>query len=63
MGLEGKGVLAAGDPADLILTRARDWTEFFARPQSDRSVLVAGRAIDRTLPDHRELDHLMGGRS
>jgi cytosine deaminase len=63
MGLEGAGVLAAGGPADLILTRARDWTEFFARPQSDRSLLAAGRAIDRTLPDHRELDHLMGGRS
>lgn len=55
-----RGVLAAGGPADLILTRARDWTEFFARPQSDRTVLVDGKAIDRTLPDHRELDHLMG---
>lgn len=63
MGDAGRGVLAAGGPADLILTRARDWTEFLARPQADRSVLVAGRAIDRTLPDHRELDHLMGGRS
>ncbi|OYW60345.1 MAG: cytosine deaminase [Bosea sp. 12-68-7] len=63
MGLDGKGVLSPGGPADLILTRARDWTEFFARPQSDRTVLVAGRAIDTTLPDHRELDHLMGGRS
>ncbi|MDP3411266.1 cytosine deaminase [Bosea sp. (in: a-proteobacteria)] len=63
MGLDGKGVLSPGSPADLILTRARDWTEFFARPQSDRTVLVAGRAIDTTLPDHRELDHLMGGRS
>lgn len=59
MGLDGKGVLAAGSDADLILTRARDWTEFFARPQADRTVLVAGRAIDRTLPDYRELDHLM----
>ncbi|KPH81791.1 cytosine deaminase [Bosea vaviloviae] len=68
MGLEGKageglGVLTAGGPADLILTRARDWTELFARPQADRSVLVGGRAIDSTLPDHRELDHLAGMRS
>ncbi len=67
MGLEGKaaegpGVLSPGGPADLILTRARDWTEFFARPQADRSVLVGGRAIDTTLPDHRELDHLAGMR-
>jgi len=59
MGFDG-GVLTAGGPADLILTRARDWTEFFARPQADRTVLVNGQAIDRTLPDHRELDHLMG---
>ncbi len=63
MGLADQGVLSPGGPADLILTRARDWTEFFARPQSDRTVLVAGRAIDTTLPDHRELDPLMGGRS
>jgi len=59
MGLSGAGRLAVGGPADLILTRARDWTEFFARPQADRTVLVNGRAIDRTLPDYRELDHLM----
>lgn len=59
MGIEA-GVVAVGARADLVLTRARDWTEFFSRPQADRSVLVAGRAIDRTLPDYRELDHLMG---
>jgi cytosine deaminase len=59
MGLSGTGRLVAGGPADLILTRARDWTEFFARPQADRTVLVDGRAIDRSLPDYRELDHLM----
>ena len=59
MGVADKGVVAPGLSADLILTRARDWTEFFARPQADRTVLVAGKAIDRTLPDYRELDHLM----
>ncbi|MFN3670687.1 MAG: cytosine deaminase [Bosea sp. (in: a-proteobacteria)] len=58
MGVQA-GVLAPGGAADLILTRARDWTELFARPQADRTVLVDGRAIDRTLPDYRELDHLM----
>ena len=51
--------LAAGAPADLVITRARSWTELFARPQTDRIVLRAGRAIDRTLPDYAELDDLM----
>ncbi len=59
MGVEA-GVIAVGAPAELALTRARDWTELFSRPQADRTVLVAGQAIDRTLPDYRELDHLMG---
>lgn len=63
MGLDGAGTLAPGGPADMILTRARSWTEFFARPQADRTVLVAGRAIDRTLPDYRDLDHLMSSRA
>jgi cytosine deaminase len=58
MGLPEHGVIAPGGPADLILTRARGLTEFFARPQSDRTVLVGGCAIDTTLPDYRELDHL-----
>ena len=51
--------LAPGATADLIILRARNWTEALARPQSDRIVLRAGRAIDRTLPDYTELDHLM----
>ncbi len=51
--------LAVGAPADLVIARARSWTELFARPQSDRIVLRGGRAIDRTLPDYAELDDLM----
>lgn len=51
--------LAPGAPADLVIFNARRWTELLARPQSDRIVLRAGCAIDRTLPDFRELDHLM----
>jgi cytosine deaminase len=51
--------LAPGAPADLVICRAREWTELFARPQSDRIVLRGGKAIDRTLPDYAELDHLM----
>ena len=39
--------------------RARDWSELLSRPQTERIVLRAGRPIDTTLPDHRELDELM----
>ena len=55
-----KAMIAPGEPADLILFSARNWTEVMARPQADRIVLRAGRAIDQTLPDYRELDDLMG---
>ena len=60
IGRKDCGVIAPGIPADLVLFRARTWTEFLARPQSDRSVLRSGVAIDRTLPDYGELDDLMG---
>ena len=50
--------LAPGDPADLVIFNAREWTEFYARPQSDRIVLRAGRAIDRRPPAYSTLDHL-----
>jgi cytosine deaminase len=59
MGLAA-GVLAAGRPADLVLTRARSLTELMARPQSDRTVLVGGKAIDTTLPDYAMLDATTG---
>jgi cytosine deaminase len=51
--------LAPGAPADLVIVKARTWTELFARPQADRIVLRNGVRIDRTLPDYAELDHLM----
>lgn len=51
--------LAASGPADLVLTRARSLTELLSRPQSDRTVLIHGKAIDTTLPDYADLDHLM----
>jgi cytosine deaminase len=58
-GFDYKAMVAPGEPADLLLFRARNWTELMARPQSDRIVLRAGKAIDRALPDYRELDDLM----
>ncbi|MFK7879573.1 MAG: cytosine deaminase [Roseobacter sp.] len=51
--------IAPGAPADLVICRARSWTELFARPQADRMVLRAGVQIDRTLPDYAELDPFM----
>ncbi|MGH6944276.1 MAG: cytosine deaminase, partial [Geminicoccaceae bacterium] len=59
MGLGERGRIAVGAPADLVLFRARSWSELLSRPQSDRIVLRAGRPIDATLPDHRELDELL----
>jgi cytosine deaminase len=53
--------LSVGDPADLLIFTARNWNEFFSRPQSDRVVLRNGQAIDRTLPKYSELDHLFEG--
>ncbi|WP_372893691.1 cytosine deaminase [Rhodosalinus sp.] len=57
MGIEAPA-LAPGAPADLVICRARTWIELLSRPQADRIVLRGGRAIDRTLPDYSELDHL-----
>ncbi len=58
-GFAYKAVIEVGGPADLLLFRARTWTELNSRPQSDRIVLRQGKAIDSTLPDYRELDDLM----
>ena len=61
-GFDYAATLAVGAPADLVLFRARNWTELMSRPQADRTVLRSGVAIDTTLPDYRELDDLMGPR-
>jgi cytosine deaminase len=62
VGRPDRGVIAAGGPADLVLFPARTFTELLARPQTDRTVLRSGKAIDTTPPDYRELDELMGAR-
>jgi cytosine deaminase len=59
MGLAGLGRLAVGAPADLVLFRARFFSELLSRPQADRVVLRAGRLERSGLPDYRELDPLM----
>lgn len=60
MGID-RGVLKTGATADLLLLKARNYSEMLSRTQFDRSVLRAGRAIDTTLPDYRLLDDLMVG--
>jgi cytosine deaminase len=59
MGLREYGVIRSGNAADLVVLRARTFSELLARHQSDRVVLRGGRAIDTTLPDYRLLDDLM----
>ncbi len=60
MGMPGRGMIAAGQPADLILFSARVMTELLARPQSDRVVLRDGRVLEATAPHWRELDAVVG---
>jgi cytosine/creatinine deaminase len=62
MNLDRHGRVEAGDPADLVITHARSMNELVSRPQSDRVVLVSGRAIDTTPPDYAELDALSAHR-
>ncbi len=57
-GFASRGRVGAGRPADLVVFRGRSWTELLSRPQSDRTVIRNGRAIDTTLPDYRDLDRL-----
>lgn len=54
------GRIAVGAKADLVLFSARRWSEFLSRPQADRIVMRNGMGIDRSLPDYRELDPLLG---
>ncbi|MEG4959764.1 MULTISPECIES: cytosine deaminase [unclassified Microcoleus] len=59
MGLPNLGKIAVGLPADLILFKARNFSELLSRSQGDRTVLRQGKEIDTTLPDYRELDDLL----
>lgn len=58
MGLDAIGQISIGAPADLVLFRARRFSELFSRSQHDRVVLRRGQAIDTTLPDYADLDNL-----
>jgi cytosine deaminase len=60
LGLPQHGRLKVGAAADLVLVKARSFNELLSRPYADRRVVRHGKAIDTTLPDYRELDHLVG---
>jgi cytosine/creatinine deaminase len=59
MGLPNVGRIGVGRSADLILFKARYFSELLSRPQSDRVVLRKGKPIDTVLPDYAELDDLL----
>ena len=61
LGLPDHGMIREGATADLLLFRARGWTEFLSRPHADRIVLRAGAVLDVEPPDFRELDAVIGG--
>ncbi len=60
MGLAGAGRIAAGGPADLVIFRARNWSEFVSRPLSRRVILSGGRPVETAPPDYEDLDDLKG---
>ncbi|AFY74400.1 cytosine deaminase-like metal-dependent hydrolase [Synechococcus sp. PCC 7502] len=55
MGLESN-YISVGASADLVIFKARYFSELLSRPQSDRHVLRKGIAIDTALPDYADLD-------
>jgi len=58
MGVPDGGMVKQGAGADLILFRARDWSELLSRPNSARLTLRNGRPLIDGPPDYRELDTL-----
>lgn len=59
IGLSNLGRIKEGLSADLIIFKARYFSELLSRSQSDRIVLRQGKSIDTSLPDYSELDDLM----
>ena len=59
IGLSKMGRIAPGSPADLIIFKARYFSELLSRSQGDRMVLRLGKSIETTLPDYAELDDLL----
>jgi cytosine deaminase len=58
MGLPDVGRIGVGLPADLVIFKARNYSELLSRSQHDRIVLRNGKTIEAPLPDYAELDDL-----
>jgi cytosine deaminase len=59
MRLSSFGRIGVGLSADLVIFKARFFSELLSRNQRDRLVLRKGKSIDTTLPDYSELDDLI----
>jgi cytosine deaminase len=59
MGLPDLGRIRVGLGADLMIFKARYFSELLSRSQRDRTILRDGKQIDTTLPDYAELDDLI----
>ena len=59
MNLPNLGNIGVGLNADLIIFKARYFSELFSRPQSDRQVMRKGKLIDTTLPEYSQLDDVI----
>jgi cytosine/creatinine deaminase len=53
------GRIGVGLPADLVLFKARHYSELLARSQHDRVVLRRGQPVDAQPPEYAELDDLV----
>ena len=60
MQLPDAGMIRTGTPANLLVLKARSYSELLARFQADRVVIRHGKAIDTTPPDFRALDPIVG---
>ncbi|TRU16445.1 MAG: cytosine deaminase [Microcystis aeruginosa Ma_QC_B_20070730_S2] len=61
LGLPDLGRIKTGLEANLLIFKARYFSELLSRPQWDRLVIRRGLSIDTTLPDYQELDDLVLG--
>ncbi|KAK9842487.1 hypothetical protein WJX81_002358 [Elliptochloris bilobata] len=57
MRLPAHGRISVGGPANLVLLRARAYSEALSRPQADRVVIRDGEVLHAAPPEYSELDY------